>query len=366
MAHGGRSDTLNCRFCEYRVLDKSIDMYGVSDESTPSGLAALDSHSSSRRRPPNEGDPAARKESRLVSWVLFRHTQSAVRAIRVRTDTFDLMNEPRLFMASAPRSFDEQAGSFDQRAGLSASVCDSIAKELVQFAQLAPGDLVLEVGAGTGQIGLALCQLQLRYVGFDASAAMLDVFRHRYRKSRQPASLIATDGNNRWPVDDGSVKVVFSSRAIHLLRAEHVLEEAFRVASPIGATLVLGRLQREKQSLRARLRREMRERLRQLGYASDEGQQKEREILDACVRRGATPLERRVVATWPVQHSAAQTLASWREKSGLAGLELASEVKGTVLSQLAVWAKDAFGSLETVQSAEEKYVLEGVLLSSKS
>src|SRR2546428_470767 len=83
---------------------------------------------------------------------------------------------------------------------LSASVCDSIAKELVQFAQLAPGDLVLEVGAGTGQIGLALCQLQLRYVGFDASAAMLDVFRHRYRKSRQPASLIATDGNNRWPV----------------------------------------------------------------------------------------------------------------------------------------------------------------------
>ena len=124
-------------------------------------------------------------------------------------------------------------------------------------------------------------------------------------------------------------------------------------------------LQREKQSLRARLRQEMRDRLRQLGYASQEGQQKEREILDACVRRGAAPLERRVVATWPVQHSAAQMLASWREKSGLAGLELAAEVKETVLSQLAVWAKDAFGSLEAVQSAEEKYVLEGVRLPPK-
>jgi len=72
------------------------------------------------------------------------------------------------------------------------------------------------------------------------------------------------------------------------------------------------------------------------------------------------------VATWPVQHSAAHVLASWREKSGLAGLELAAEVKETVLSQLAVWAKDAFGSLEAVQSAEEKYVLEGVRLTSKS
>jgi len=275
------------------------------------------------------------------------------------------MNEPRLFMAIATRSFDEQARSFDHRAGLPESVGDSIARELVQFAQVAPGDVVLEVGVGTGQIGLALCQLPLSYVGFDTSAAMLDVFKRRCRESGRAVSLINTDGNNRWPADDGSVKVVFGSRAIHLLRNKHVVEEVFRVASPIGATLVLGRLQREKQSLRARLRQEMRNRLRQLGYATQEGQQKEREILDASVRRGAAPLERRVVATWPVQHNAAQTLASWREKSGLAGLKLAADTKETVLSQLAVWAKDAFGSLEAVQSAEEKYALEGVRLPPK-
>ena len=269
-------------------------------------------------------------------------------------------------MTSATRSFDEQAGSFDQRAGLPASASDSIAKELVQLAQIAPGDVVLEVGAGTGQIGLALCELPLCYVGFDASAAMLDVFKHRLRESGRAVSLIHTDGNNRWPAEDGSVKTVFSSRAVHLLRVEHVVEEVFRVASPIEATLVLGRRQREKQSLRARLRQEMRERLQQLGYASHEGQQQEREILDACVRRGAAPLERRVVATWPVQHSAAQVLASWREKSGLAGLEVPAEVKEPVLSQLVVWAKDVFGTLEAVQSAEEKYVLDGVRLSSKS
>jgi ubiquinone/menaquinone biosynthesis C-methylase UbiE len=261
------------------------------------------------------------------------------------------------------RSFDEQAGSFDQRAGLPASVRDSIAKELVQFAQLAPADVVLEVGVGTGQIGLALCQHPLYYVGFDASAVMLDVFKRRSRESGRPVSLIRADGNNRWPVDDGSVKAVFSSRALHLLRVEHVVEEVFRVASPMGATLVLGRVQRDKQSLRARLRQEMRERLRQLGYISHEGQKKEREILDACVRRGSAALERRVVAAWAVEHSAAQVLTSWRKKSGLAGLEVPAEVKEMVLSQLAVWAKDTFGSLEAIQSAEEKYVLEYMRLS---
>ena len=268
-------------------------------------------------------------------------------------------------MAHATRSFDEQAGSFDERAGLPASVCDSIAKEIVLLAQLGPDDVLLEVGAGTGQIGLALCQLPLGYVGFDASTAMLEVFERRRCESGLPASLIHADGNNRWPADDGSVKAVFSSRAIHLLAIEHVVGELFRVAAPNRAMLLLGRVQREKQSLRARLRQEMRERLRQLGYASAEGRQKEREILDACVCRGAAPLEQRFVATWSVRHSAAQVLASWREKSRLAGLDVPGDVKENVLSQLTVWAKDIFGSLDAIHSAEEKYVLEGVMLPSK-
>jgi SAM-dependent methyltransferase len=236
----------------------------------------------------------------------------------------------------------------------------------VRLAQLGPGDVVLEVGAGSGQVGFALCQRPLCYLGFDSSAAMLDVFRRRCREMGRPVTLVHADGNNRWPADDGGVKVVFGSRAVHLLRVEHVVEEVFRVASPIGATLVLGRVQHEKKSLHARLRQEMRERLRQLGYASQEGQQKEREILDACVRRGAVPLERRVPATWPVHYSAAQVFSSWRAISGLAGHEIPMDVKENVLSQLAVWAKHAFGSLEAVQSVEEKYVLDGVRLSSKS
>ena len=194
---------------------------------------------------------------------------------------------------------------------------------------------------------------------------MLDVFRRRCSGNARPASLIEADGNSPWPVGNESVKAVFSSRALHLLDAGHVVEEFFRIASPTGAMLISGRLQRDQQSLRARIRREMRDRLRQLGYGSREGRQKEREIMDASVRRGASPIGQRVVAIWPVQCSAAQVLAAWREKRGLAGLDVPVEVKDTVLSQLAVWARTAFDSLEAIQSAEETYVLEGVRLSSK-
>jgi ubiquinone/menaquinone biosynthesis C-methylase UbiE len=268
-------------------------------------------------------------------------------------------------VADATRSFDEQARSFDQRAGLPASVCDSIAKELVQLAQLSTGDVLLEVGAGTGQIGHSLCGLALRYVGFDSSAAMLEVFALRCRESGRRPSLIHADGNHRWPADDGNVKAVFSSRAMHLLPVQHVVAEVLRVASSDGAALMLGRVLRQEQSLRARLRQEMRDRLRERGFAASEGQKKEREILDACFRFGATPLERRIVATWPVQQSAAQVLDSWREKSGLAGHDVPADVKENVLSQLAVWAKDVFGSFEANLCAEEKYVLEGVRLPSK-
>ena len=261
-------------------------------------------------------------------------------------------------------TFDEQAVSFDRRAGLPAGVFDSAARELVALSHLGSGDVLLEVGAGTGQIGLALCGLPLRYVGFDSSSAMLDIFERRLRESGRTASLFQADGNNRWPAEDGSVKAVFGSRAVHLLPVEHVVEEVFRVASPNGAVLLLGRVQREKQSLRARLRQEMRDRLLQLGYSGREGQQTELAILDACVCRGAAPIERRGAARWPVQQSAAQTLASWREKSGLAGIDLPAEIKENVLSHLAAWAKDAFGSLDAIHSTEEKYVLEGVRLPS--
>jgi ubiquinone/menaquinone biosynthesis C-methylase UbiE len=260
------------------------------------------------------------------------------------------------------RNFDDQANSFDQRAGLPEPACEAIARELVSLVRPEPADLLLEAGAGTGQIGHYLCAMPLGYIGFDSSKAMLEVFERRCRASGRSAALIHADGNGRWPADDGLVKAVFSSRAIHLLSSEHVVEEVFRVASPKGAVLIVGRVQRAKESLRSRLRRELHERLRHLGYSPSEGQQQERRILEACCARGAALFQPRIAATWPAPHGAAMVIKSWREKSGLAGLAVPAQVKQEMLMQLGSWAAEIFGSLQAVQEAEEKYVLEGAWL----
>jgi ubiquinone/menaquinone biosynthesis C-methylase UbiE len=263
-------------------------------------------------------------------------------------------------LGHATRSFDEQAGSFEQRAGLPAGVAEVVAAELVRLGALGASDVLLEIGAGTGQIGLALSRHPLCYVGFDASGAMLEVFKRRAAGRR--VSLIHSDADNEWPIGDRSVKAVFSSRAIHLLRPGHVVREVFRVSVPAGAVLVLGRVQRDKDSLRSRLRQEMRRCLHELGYQAGEGRQKEHKILDACVNRGAAALQCSIAARWNVEDSAAQVLASWREKSGLAGLNLPEGVKEQTLSQLAEWARENLGSLDAAQPAEESYILESVRL----
>jgi ubiquinone/menaquinone biosynthesis C-methylase UbiE len=268
-------------------------------------------------------------------------------------------------LRTSPSGFDDQAAAFDERAGLPEFAAEAIARAVSELGQMRSTDLLLEIGAGTGQIGCHLGALPGRYVGFDASPAMLEVFAQRCRVSGFAASFLRADGSARWPVDDGAVTTFFSSRAIHLLAVEHVLREIFRAAAPTGAHWVVGRVRRAPESLRSRLRHEMRERLRQLGFAPGEGREREREILEACRARGAISIEPVMAAAWPVSSSGATLLHAWQTKAGLAGLDIPAPVKASVLSHLGKWCVENFGALATVHEAEEKYILEGVRLPPK-
>ena len=60
-----------------------------------------------------------------------------------------------------------------------------MARAIVEQANAGADDLVLELGAGTGEIGVHLARLPVRYVGLDSSQAMLDVFRARQLWARR-------------------------------------------------------------------------------------------------------------------------------------------------------------------------------------
>jgi hypothetical protein len=257
---------------------------------------------------------------------------------------------------ASPELFDDQAAGFEQRAGLPDDCCADIADTILAIGQVRRGDLIVEVGSGTGNIGRRF-GTPLRYVGFDLSAGMLKECQRLSDGNPGRRGRIQADANASWPLAGGVARVIFSSRAMHLLDHEHVAREIFRVASSQGATVILGRVERTSNSTRTRLAQEMNERLRRRGLHGRRGQRHNRKLIDACCRRGAEPLELVSVASWKVSTSPRQSLDSWRCLTGLGGIAVAAETRDEILHELEAWAKDVFGGLDREIESEETYVL---------
>ena len=257
-------------------------------------------------------------------------------------------------MRASPELFDDQAGLFDRRAGLPEACCQAIAKKVIEIGEAGSNDLIVEIGCGTGQIGQWF-EAPMRYAGFDLSAGMLKEFSRRV-----DSDLIQSDANASWPLADGGARVIFSSRAVHLMRQEHVAHEVFRVASPIGATLILGRVERKPESVRARMAQEMNERLRRHGFAGRRGERQNRKLFEMCCSRGAVALEPVAVAQWRVSASPRQSLDSWHGLTGLGGLSVPVLTRAEILSELEAWAEQEFGGLDHEFESEETYVLKSL------
>lgn len=260
---------------------------------------------------------------------------------------------------ASPELFDGQAGFFDRRTGLPEDCCRAVAGKILELGGARADGLVVEVGCGTGQIGQWV-EAPGRYVGLDLSMGMLREFRRRLGERAGRFPLVQADANATWPFADGSAGVIFSSRAIHLLEHERVASEVFRLASPAGATLILGRVERTRGSVRERMAQEMNERLRRRGLEGRRGGRRNRKLFESCARLGAEILEPVPVATWGVTASPRQSLDSWRSLTGLGGIPVPARTRAEVLGELEVWAAAEFGGLDEEFGFEETYVLSPV------
>jgi SAM-dependent methyltransferase len=259
-------------------------------------------------------------------------------------------------------SFDGQAVDFDLRAGLPAGAAPRIAAAVAELAPAGSG-VILDVGAGTGQLGEHLARGRSRYLGMDISGPMLAVFR---RKLGAGGALVRADAGAPWPIASGRVELVFLSRAAHLLPPAVLVEESLRVASPEGALIVFGGVRSEPESLRAVLRREMRRLLADHGVEARRADDSRERLAGALAERGGEILPVRTAASWPVVHRAGDALASWRAKSGLGGRAVTPEVQDSVLRRLEDWIRERFGSLDVARDATERYELVAVRLPKRS
>ena len=258
--------------------------------------------------------------------------------------------------------FDAQAASFQSRAGLPQDVRERVAAALIDLGGLREGRLVVDIGAGTGDIGLELLARGIGYVGIDVSDGMLQVFRGAAAAAGLHPSLVVADAAAPWPVPAGAAGLVFGSRSLHWLDPRHVAAQAFRAASPRGSRLLIGRVVRDPTSPKQRARRAMRQLLSRDGIEGRSGKRSAAAIVEECLLRGGVHVPSRVVATWTARGSIRDSIEAWRGKPGLAGTDVAETAKERILGELSRFTSEAFGNIDTLVESTEQYVLEGATL----
>jgi SAM-dependent methyltransferase len=261
--------------------------------------------------------------------------------------------------------FDGQADQFDDCAGPGPEMGRRIAQAILELGGATGDDVILDVGAGTGAVGRHFATLPCRYLGLDLSGPMLEVFRRKLGPPPRHVLLVRADGDRPWPVRDRALAVVFASRMVHHLLARHVVHEVLRVCRP-GGCLLLGRVERDADSLPSRLRRQKRRLLADHGLRTRGGGQAVRQVLDDCCARGATALPPTTAARWGRSGTPRQLLAAWEGKprldSSAQGEEMSAGQRAAIVSALADWARGEFGDLDRVQEFAEEYTLQGARL----
>ena len=261
-------------------------------------------------------------------------------------------------LAGPASTFDAQASHYDARVGLPEAVSAAVARAIVEQANAGADDLVVELGAGTGEIGLHLSRLPVRYVGLDSSQAMLDVFR---AKAGLGSSLIVADCNQPWPLPDGSAAAVFASRVIHLLAPEHITRETVRIGRS-GGVLMLGRVRREPDSIKERLRRQRQTLLVEAGITPRQGEAGTRRVIDGVVALGGASLGRQIVAEWTAETTPAQVIAGWKTLSRMGSVTVDAGTRDPILDALRDWGRAAFGDLDRPEAFRERYAIDAVRL----
>ena len=180
------------------------------------------------------------------------------------------------------------------------------------------------------------------------------------RRSRAPRP--AAYASRPLPLQEGSARLIFASRAAHLLDADNLVREAVRLAGSEGALFALGRVERPEGGVRREMRRALQRLLEGRGFAARGGREGHRALLDAVRRTlpGAELLDAETVAAWEAEERPAAILAGWRGKSGLGGHEMPPDLQRELLEELESFARERFGALDLSYPSKETYEIAGV------
>lgn len=247
-------------------------------------------------------------------------------------------------------AFDSVAPTFDRHRALPDGAPEAIRAAVLNAVEGASPRL-LDLGAGTGRIGIPFVAAGDDYVGVDLSFGMLCAFAQRGGSDRAPR-LVQADGEHL-PFRDATFDAVMLIQVFGGMRGwRRLLVEARRVLRGAGV-LVLGRTLAPPDGLDARMKQRLALLLDEIGAPAD--RTNTRQDAQGWLEQEAHGA-RLVAATWTAKRTPRGFIE--RHRTGARFSALPAPVKEEALRRLAAWAKTAFGSLDATSTEPHGFELQ--------
>jgi ubiquinone/menaquinone biosynthesis C-methylase UbiE len=248
--------------------------------------------------------------------------------------------------SAASRSFDRAAPYYDRTRGLPAQAAAELTGVLA--AELEGRGRCLEIGVGTGRIGLPLHEAGVSMTGIDLSQAMMAVLVEK-AGGRPPFPLVQGDAT-ALPFPTGAFGAGVASHVFHLIPAwREALGELRRVLRPGGLVLSDPGTQEShpvRSAVRERFREELGAGAGHIGADQHRGDI-ERALVDLGAKRRALPVVRaeRTVSLARMIDSFEAGQWSWT-------WDLPAEARHAAAAATRVWATETYGPLDAPMPLE--------------
>jgi ubiquinone/menaquinone biosynthesis C-methylase UbiE len=247
-------------------------------------------------------------------------------------------------------AYDVIAPTFDRHRAIPDAALEAIRAAMLNAVGPTTRPRFLDIGAGTGRIGLPFVVAGNDYVGVDLSLGMLRQFVERARLCvyRSP-HLVQSDGQHL-PFRDAAFDAVMLIQVFGGLHGwRRVLTEVRRVVSPAGAVIV-GRSAMPESGLDAQMKRHLAVILSEMGVLSDK--RNVREDAMTWLAAAAESNTCAVAAAWDVERTPRGFLSRHQ-----GGASFSYRVKKDALSKLSAWATATFGSLDVALPERHSFEL---------
>jgi ubiquinone/menaquinone biosynthesis C-methylase UbiE len=239
--------------------------------------------------------------------------------------------------------YDATASSFERYRSLPSTVVESIRSAIRNTAHLPDEARVLDLGAGTGRIGIAFLAARDLYVGVDSSLGMLQEFSAKLEFRESKTSLLVQAEGSQLPFKNAAFDLILLMQVLNSANWRPMLDECRRVLRP-GGIIAVGHTESPESGVDAQLKRQLAVILEGIHVPWHQPREWRRQAL-AWLEDVSEHHWHREAARWKVTTSAEEFLSRHRTGAKFATLPFA--VQQESLTKLRAWAETNFGSVNT-------------------